>query len=414
MTDRLLSEDRIAHALRTHADEAVRPFDPTEIARLSAGTGSNPSRQWVSLFGRQNRSVRWAIVATALLLLATIAALVGAALLRDPQPLGGGPLFLSQMICDTSCLTPTGVRASTIDPQTGQTTASWDLAFSSDSMSGPSIQPAWSPDRRHVLLYDWNNQLVAIVDVATGTLAKPIGDDPTGITGYTWGPGSDRIARVAGGDADGVDIVDLDLHRLARFEVPRDAMIATPPAWSPDGFNIVVTGCFPCDTSWLGSPPTPNQQRLFVMPVDGSPVRALPIRSESQIGMPAWSPDGKAVAFGTVAGIWTITVADGLQRAATSEPGGDPRWSPDGRRVAFSSAVDGQLGGIVLVDVDGGRRTTLTNGPDSHPQWSPDGTWIAFTRGGSDPDPGSQGDAMIVPAIGGEPRLISTGALAGW
>ena len=89
-------------------------------------------------------------------------------------------------------------------------------------MAGPSVQPAWAPDRRHVLVHDWQNQLVAIVDVATGTLANVADDHPTGITGYT-GPGSDRIARVGGSDdADGVAIVDLDLHQLAR-SVPRIA-----------------------------------------------------------------------------------------------------------------------------------------------------------------------------------------------
>lgn len=414
MTDRPISEDRIERALRVQADEAVRPFDPIEIARMAAGTGSRLSRRWDALPGRQSRPLRWVILATALLLLTAIAGLVGASLLRKPAPLGGAPLFVAQMVCDLECKWPTGIHASTIDPQTGESTASWDLPFTSSSMSTPSVQPAWSPDRRHVLLYDWNNGLVAIVDISTGTLAKPAGYDPTGITGYTWAPGSDRIARVSGDAADGVSVDDLTGHLLARFEVPVDAMIDSPPAWSPDGSSLVVTGCLPCDTSLKGSPPTPNQSQLFVMPVDGSPVRAIPITSALPMVMPAWSPDGTSVAFATGSGIWTMSVADGQQRAVTSGPDMDPRWSPDGSRLAFRSTGELDGGGIVVVDLDGGRRTPVTNELDSRPQWSPDGTWILFSRitapgGGPSPD-----DIWIVPAIGGEPRLISTGATAGW
>jgi len=426
MTDRLITEEGIARALLVQADEALRPFDPTEIARVAAGTGSGLSRRWDSLFGRRARPVRWALVATVLLLLAAIAALVGASLLRSPIPLGSSPLFTTRWICEAPCEFPTGVRASTVDPQTGRSIASWDLPFDPTYMAGPSVQPEWSPDRRHVLLYDWRNQLVAIVDVAAGTLAKVADDDPTGITGYTWGPGSDRIARVGGSDdADGVVIADLGLHRLARFLVPHGAMIDSRPAWSPDGSTLVVTGCDPCDRSDKGSPPMPSQRQLFVMPVDGSPVRAIPIPSVSYTGgLPAWSPDSKTVALGSDAGIWTIGVADGQQRAVGSGPGYDPRWSPDGKRLAFGSAgnrsfefaspatVD--LAGIVSVDLESGRQTTLTNDRDVRPLWSPDGSWIVFSRNtGSDGDI-QPGDVMMIPAVGGEPRLIVSGATVGW
>ena len=424
MTDRMISEDRIERALRVQADEALRPFDPTEVARLAAGTGSILSRRWDSLFGRQSRQVRWALIATALLLLAGIAAVVGASLLRGPIPLGSSPLFTTQWICEAGCEFPTGVRASTIDPRTGQPIASWDLSFNPESMAGPSVQPEWSPDRRHVLLYDWRNQLVAIVDVATGTLANVADDYSTGITGYTWGPGSDRIARVGGSDdADGVAIVDLDLHQLARFVLPHSAMIDSRPAWSPDGSTLVVVGCLPCDRSDKGSPPMPSQRQLFVMPVDGSPIRAIPITSASYVGgMPAWSPDSKTVALGSDAGIWTIGLADGQQRAVGSGPGYDPRWSPDGTRLAFGSAGNRPLefaspatiglAGIVVVDLQTGRSTTLTNSPDVRPRWSPEGTWIIFSRGDeSDIRPG---DVWIVPANGGEPRLVVTKGTVGW
>jgi len=417
MTDRQVFEERIGQALRAQADEAIRAFDPTEIASLAAASGSRLPRPWASLVGRRNLPLRWVVLAAALLLLslAAIAGLAGASHHRPATQLGSAPLFVAQMLCDPGCTWPTCIRASTIDPQSGRSTASWELPYTSTSMAGPPTQPAWSPDRRHVLLYDWNNGLVAIVDVATGSLATPAGDDPSGITGYAWSPQSDRIARASGGAADGVSIDDLTLHQLARFEVPSHAMIDSPPEWSPDGSALVVTGCFPCDTSWQGSPHTPHQRRLFIMPVDGSPIRPIAITSASELGKPAWSPDGRTVAFGTIAGIGTVSVSDGQEQAVTSGFANDPRWSPDGSRLAFASAADRTVGGIVVVDADGGHRTQLTNGVDSRPVWSPDGNWIAFSRDPlrSDGDP-RPGDIMIIPAVGGEPRLISTEATAGW
>jgi TolB protein len=63
----------------------------------------------------------------------------------------------------------------------------------------------------------------------------------------------------------------------------------------------------------------------------------------------------------------------------------DPAWSPDGKRIAFSSSRDGQFH-IFIVDASGKTTKRLTAGKndDTHPSWSPDGTRIAFTRGAPD------------------------------
>jgi Tol biopolymer transport system component len=54
-----------------------------------------------------------------------------------------------------------------------------------------------------------------------------------------------------------------------------------------------------------------------------------------------------------------------------------PAFSPDGKRIAFA-----RLGaGIFSMNVDGsGLRALSTNGRDSYPAWSPDGRQIAFIR----------------------------------
>jgi Tol biopolymer transport system component len=66
-----------------------------------------------------------------------------------------------------------------------------------------------------------------------------------------------------------------------------------------------------------------------------------------------------------------------------------PAWSPDGRTIAFASgfASEGYLNEIWLMDPDGRNQRPLTHrvGIDEYPVWSPDGRTIGFacTNGGS-------------------------------
>ena len=56
-----------------------------------------------------------------------------------------------------------------------------------------------------------------------------------------------------------------------------------------------------------------------------------------------------------------------------------PAWSPDGKRLAFSSTHDGNQE-IYTAALDGSDIVRLTQSPghDAHPCWSPDGKSIAF------------------------------------
>jgi Tol biopolymer transport system component len=101
---------------------------------------------------------------------------------------------------------------------------------------------------------------------------------------------------------------------------------------------------------------------------------------------PAWSADGKAIAYTGSDDIWVMNT-DGSGRARlTSDPSADvnPAWAPSGTKIVFASTRDGN-GEIYVMNVDGSAQTRLTNNtaPDDTPAWSPDGKTIAFTSGRS-------------------------------
>ena len=140
------------------------------------------------------------------------------------------------------------------------------------------------------------------------------------------------------------------------------------PAWSPDGKKIAFIADVP--------------SQLFLMDADGRNLERLrwhfPLRAR-----PAWHPDGQKIVFTKFDEITVFDIETKVETRVLFHGWDngfrDAAWSPNGKQIAFIIQHDRQHD-IYIIDVDGGKLRRLTDNAsnDAAPAWSPDGRQIAF------------------------------------
>jgi tricorn protease len=128
---------------------------------------------------------------------------------------------------------------------------------------------------------------------------------------------------------------------------------------------------------------------IVTVPAEHGDIRYLTASSDSHERSPAWSPDGRSIAwFSDASGEYELVVApqDGRGEGRRYRIDGagfyeDPKWSPDGARISFT---DNSWTVYVLELATGALRKVASEpvyGPNKtlHHAWSPDSRWLAYT-----------------------------------
>jgi TolB protein len=152
------------------------------------------------------------------------------------------------------------------------------------------------------------------------------------------------------------------------------------PSWSPNGERIA----FMRQRGERG-PNTFCQSCIYTIKVDGTGSKRL-TGHRGFTSDPAWSPNGKKIAFSN-GNIYKMNSADGTNKRNLTKTSqiyeNEPNWSPDGRKIAYSTQNPNTGNeNVRTMNADGTNQKNRTGRAGGWaPVWSPDGTKIAFLRG---------------------------------
>jgi hypothetical protein len=274
-----------------------------------------------------------------------------------------------------------------------------DQAFLRETgMAGVQLDSAWQADLRAA--YEpvkaatdspshYGGRLIAGHDLASGLNVGPVVS-----------PDGSRIVFYSARDLFSIEMFMADAHTGQILQ--RVTKTAVDPHFQSLEF-INSAGSFDgTGDRFVFSAQSRGRPVLDVLDVQrGRVAREILFPKLGEILHPAWSPDGRYVAFAALSGgvtdLYLYDLATDSLRQLTNDAYADlePAWSPDGSKIAFvtdrfSTNLTNLAPGnyrLALLDMTTDSITPLPSFPDGKnidPQWSPDGTSIYFLsdRGG--------------------------------
>jgi tricorn protease len=201
----------------------------------------------------------------------------------------------------------------------------------------------------------------------------PRWDDVTArMTNIALSPTGRRIVVEARGEVFTIPVEKGDVRNLTHSSgsAERD------PAWSPDGRFVSYFS----DRS--------GEYRLVVEDQDGmTPPREIALEHPAHYYTPSWSPDSKKLLYtDTNLKVWVLDVESGKARIVGDDPWMvpqrtlNPAWSPDGRWIAYSTRLPSLYHAVVVVKVESGEKRQVTDGLADAvwPVWDASGKYLWF------------------------------------
>jgi len=261
---------------------------------------------------------------------------------------------------------------------------------------GSSTTPVWSPGGSWIAFVrqTGTETHIYIMD-ADGGSQRPLTTGPGRAASPAWSPDGRQIAFTAtrSGPSQIAAVRSDGTRRRDLAPAPHDQRA---PAWSPDGRLIA----FLSNTSG-------GYFDLYAVGADGRNLRRVPTPAPSlqpDVTEFVWLPDGR-LAYTNRSGLAqegiTVTTVGGAEHRYLGS-GSAPAWSPDGRRLAFVVSHAGAPEIYVRSAAGKAVRLSDPNLACVRPAWSPDGRRIAFLILG-----GGTVRLMVTDADGGHQRQVA-------